>query len=480
METLQRTANRGSISTGYEIDNSLKIEADNAERIQRASSDIGTPTSTQIATMSFWLKRTELASGNHFVFVGNAGANYNWVGFNNNNLYIYGGTSAIGLRSTAVFRDTSAWYHIVVAYDTTQSTASNRVKAYVNGVQITAWGVQEDYGTQNNAIGLYDVNLNHYLGWSDAQSQSGYYAEFYLIDGQQLAPTEFGEFDSDTGIWIPKEYTGTFGNEGYYLDFEDSSNLGLDVSGNSNNFGSLINISAADQAVDTPTNNFATGNNLVRFTNPSSTVVTDGATLMTKGANGWETISGTIYVTKGKWYCEVQSILNSNTTAHCSVMPDDSPIISAGGQISNYAGSQSGDGGVSYYANNGNKYLDGGNSSYGDHWKSGSGLGDIMGIALDMDNGKVYFAKANVWQNSGDPTSGATGTGAIDLPSPTKAYTMACAIYANNNSIAINYGGYTYTTISSGASDANGYGTFEYAPPSGYYAICTKNLAEYG
>ena len=349
----------------------------------------------------------------------------------------------------------------------------------MNGVQITSWDTAT-YPNQNNVIGLYETNMGHYFGWSDAQSQSGYYAEIYLIDGQQLAPTEFGEFDSDTGIWIPKEYTGSFGNEGYYLDFEDSSNLGLDVSGNSNNFGSLYNITAADQATDTCTNNFCTGNNLVRFTNPASQIVTEGATLMTKGANGYETISGTIYVTRGKWYCEVQSILNSATTAYCSVMPDDSPIIAAGGAISHYPGSRSGDGGVSYYANNGNKYLDGGNSSYGNDWKSGTGLGDIMGIALDMDNGKVYFAKANVWQNSGDPTSGSTGTGAIDLPSPTKAYTMAAVIYANNNAIAINYGGYTYITISSGASDANGHGTFEYAPPSGYFALCTKNLAETG
>jgi len=160
-------------------------------------------------------------------------------------------------------------------------------------------------------------------------------------------------------------------------------------------------------------------------------------------------------------------------------MPSDSPIIYLGGQITNFPGSASGDGGVSYIST-GNKYLDGGNSSYGNAYSSGASVGPVIGIALDMDNGKVYFSISNVWQNSGDPTSGATGTGAIDLPSPEKSYSFHVSIYNNGNSVAINYGGYTYFTISSGESDANGYGTFEYAPPSGYYALCTKNLAEYG
>ena len=103
-----------------------------------------------------------------------------------------------------------------------------------------------------------------------------------------------------------------------------------------------------------------------------------------------------------------------------------------------------------------------------------------MAIALDMDNGKVYFARANTWQNSGDPTSGATGTGAIDLPLPNEPHMMGYGIYANNTSGAVNFGGYTLSSISSAATDANGYGTFEYAPPSGYYALCTKNLEEFG
>jgi len=478
METLQRTANRGSISTGYDIDNSLKIEADNAERMQRTYANItsaGTPTSTKIATISFWLKRTELQpSGNHLCFL--ADSNFTWVGFSNDGIYVLGSTAGINLRSSGKFRDTSAWYHIVVAFDTTQSTASNRVKVYVNGEQWTEFGVSENYGTQNNDIDLYDTNTSHYLGWSDAQSQSGYYSEFYLIDGQQLAPTEFGEFDSNSGIWKPKTYGGTFGVQGYHLDFEDSSALGADVSGNGNNFTALYNITSADQATDTPTNNFATGNNLAVFSNPSTLVLTEGQTKIAKTANGWETLSSTIAVTSGKWYMEMQNIVMPES-AMMSVFPADIEFIGAGGQVNNYAGKVSGDGGISYYSYNGYVFQNAGNSSYGTAWANET---NTMAIALDMDNGKVYFARANTWQNSGDPTSGATGTGAIDLIEPSKPHMMGYSIYANNTSGAVNFGGYTPSSISSAATDANGYGTFEYAPPSGYYALCTKNLAEYG
>ncbi len=478
METLQRTANRGSISTGYDIDNSLKIEADNAERMQRTYANItsaGTPTSTKIATISFWIKRTELQpSGNHLCFI--ADSNFTWIGFNNDGLYILGSTAGINLRSNGKFRDTSAWYHIVVAFDTTQSTASNRVKVYVNGEQWTEFGVSENYGTQNNDIDLYDNNTSHYLGWSDAQSQSGYYSEFYLIDGQQLAPTEFGETDSDSGIWKPKAYDGTFGVQGYHLDFEDSSNLGLDVSGNSNNFTALYNITSADQSSDTPTNNFATGNNLHYFSNPTTLVLTEGQTKIAKTANGWETLASTIAVTKGKWYMEMQNIVMPES-AMLSVFPADIEFISQGGQVNNYAGKVSGDGGISYYSYGGNIFYNATNTSYGVSWANET---NTMAIALDMDNGKVYFARANTWQNSGDPTSGSTGTGAIDLIEPSKPHMMGYSIYANNTSGAVNFGGYTPSTISSAASDSNNYGTFEFAPPSGYYALCTKNLAEYG
>ncbi len=482
MESLARTANRGSISTGYDIDNSLKIEADNTERMQRQYSNItsaGTPTSTKIATISFWIKRTELRpSGNHLCF--NATANTTWVGFSDDRLYILGQTSGIDLKSTAVFRDTSAYYHILVAFDTTQSTASNRAKAYVNGEQVTAWDT-ETYGTQNNDIDLYDTNTSHYLGWEDAQSQSGYYSEFYLIDGQQLAPTEFGETDSGSGIWKPKAYDGTFGVQGYHLDFEDSSNLGLDVSGNSNNFTALYNIAAADQATDTPTNNFAIGNILTSvggFLVPSEggtrgTLSTSGPGNNTGGASLYSTIP----VSNGKWYFEAQNTNSGDVYLYLGVGDvggienwgiDGEAFGQAGGPSVAWRGGGAHGGNSKVYINN----VASGNSVT---WET-----EVVGIALDLDNNKIYFHKEGTYINSGDPANGTDNGGQYDLPTAVDdQWCIGVAAY-NLATWELNFGGFTNMSISSAASDANGYGTFEYAPPSGFYSLCSKNLAEYG
>ena len=487
METLARAANRGSISTGYDIENSVKLEDANNEWFYNASPTAG---NRRTYTFSFWIKRTELglvnASGNQFV-IGQGQHGRMYFG---GDYFQYRFDDGHDCRNVSrQFRDTSAWYHFVVAVDTNQSSASNRVKLYVNGESLAVDDhdggsfpdIQDEgafFSTSYLTLGTAPFGGSYNAG-DGAYDMSGYLAEFCAVDGQQLAPTDFGEFDSDSGIWKPIDVSGiNFGNQGFYLNFETASDLGDDKSGNGKDL-TENNLTAADQATDTPTNNFAAGNNLVRFTNSSSTVVIDGATFMQKTANGYETISGTIYASSGKWYAEVQPIYPTGNNFRIGVMPSDIPLISLGGQVSNFPGIASGDGGVTY-GSTGNKYLDGGNSSYGDAYSSGSAVGPVIGIALDMDNGKVYFAKSNVWQNSGDPTSGATGTGAIDLPSPEKSYTFSASIYNNGNSVAINYGGYTYFTISSAASDANGYGTFEYAPPTGYYALCTKNLAEYG
>jgi len=474
MEVLQRTANRGSIATGaaYEIDNSLKIEADNAETMQRTSNAIGTPTSTQKATISAWVKRTELqSSGNGIVWIGNAGAVSTILGFNNDrldaNTSISGG---FNLKSTPVFRDTSAWYHIVWAFDTTQATAANRVKLYVNGVQIEDFDT-ENYPNQNNAIGLYETNMSHYIGWIDAQSQSGYYAEIYLIDGQQLAPTDFGEFDDDSGIWKPKAYTGTFGNEGYYIDFEDSSALGADVSGNSNNFTALYNITAADQATDTPTNNFCTLNPLSAGGNLGN-VISEGATKVVIENNGQQVAVGTIAVTTGKWYWEAKH--TSGTYQLAGIISADSRVSGNGGVAdSSVAGSDA----IALYRPTGQVYYNGTGTTFD---TNGYTNGDIIGVALDMDNGTCALYKNG-------SIMGNTGSNDIVAKSGHASLTGAwTAMYSDgtngtfNITYEVNFGGYHNYTISSGNTDENGYGTFEYAPPSGYYALCTKNLAEYG
>jgi hypothetical protein len=471
METLQRTANRGSISTGYDIDNSVKLEADNAERMQRTSAAIGTPTSTQKATISAWVKRTELqSSGNSIVWIGNAGAVSTILGFNNDRLDANTDiTGGFNLKSTPVFRDTSAWYHIVWAFDTTQATAANRVKLYVNGVQIEDFDT-ETYPNQNNAIGLYEINMSHYIGWSDAQSQSGYYSEFYLIDGQQLAPTDFGEFDDDSGIWKPKAYTGTFGNEGYYIDFEDSANLGDDVSGNGNNFTALYNIAAADQATDTPTNNFCTFNPLMTQNNPPT--ISEGAMKSTGGGGTWNQTWGNMGVKNGKWYYEFK-VTNTSSTGYfgASTAPAEGSNTTAASLMYNTSFMVGSSASIDYYYwQNGSQVSD---ESTG--WGTIS-TNDIIGIALDLDAATKTFT---VYKN-GTALSG-TLSQPVDLPTNMQdEFIFPLYVQYENTADEANFGGYTVMSISSAASDANGYGTFEIAPPTGYYALCTKNLAEYG
>jgi hypothetical protein len=470
METLQRTANRGSVSTGYDVANSCKFEKDNSERLQRSNSDIGTPTNADKFTFSIWIKRTELQdSGEDIFFCGNAGAVSTIFGFQNDVLKFRTNSGDTEIKTNRLFRDTAAWYHIVVAYDSTDSTEADRVRFYVNGVEETSLGTA-NYPSLNADSEMYETNMSHFVGSPDgSQTAPGYYTELYFLDGQVKQATDFGEFDSDSGIWIPKAYDGSFGNEGYYLDFEDASNLGLDVSGNSNNFGVLSGISSADQARDTCTNNFATLNPLFKY--PSSQVINEGATKVdrTSGSGLNKTFYSTFAMTAGKFYFEAQPTEGSGTM----IGVESITTASNTDADSVFVGQQST--GVGYYASNGQKFTSGSGSSYGNTY----GNSDIIGVALDMDNRKVYFAKNNTYQNSGDPTSGSTGTGAIDLPDTSDGYVFAVS-YDSGGQWVVNFGGYTTMSISSSASDGNSIGTFEFAPPSGYLALCTKNLGSDG
>ena len=466
-----------SVSGGYDIDNSTKFEADNTERMYRAWGGGGG--NDQTWTVSLWVKRTELGTLQHIWGAGVSGNDVLLVSFQTDNTLKFRSTKSGAddcvYVTNRVFRDTTAWMHIVVAVDTTAAiTAAPRLRIYINGVEETSFSTETDFAQNDNT--LHNANSSYMeiaTAIGEADRFCGYIAEVISISGSQLAPTTFGEFDGDSGIWIPKAYTGSFPQNSVYLEFKDSSSLGTDTSGNGQTF-TLQNITAADQATDTPTNNFATGNPLLYFS--TATTVSEGATKIAKGANGWEILASTMAVTKGKWYVEVRNETIPES-AMASIMPDDIELIFRGGQTLNYPGKIVGDEGQGYYSYNGKYYRNGHYEDYGASW---TGSTNTIGIALDMDNGKLYFAKDNTWQNSGDPTSGSTGTGAIDVLAPTKPHLIGYTPYAANTDGFINFGGYTGASISSAASDANGYGTFEYAPPSGYYALCTKNLAEYG
>ena len=480
MEVLQRTANRGSISTGYDIDNSLKIEADNTESLTRSAQDGG---DRKKVTISFWTKRTELTGSYEMLLMaGVNGSKYSALGFQTTNTldfhYYNSGSYPYQLTTNRVFRDTSAWYHIVIAMDTTQGTAANRLKMYINGVQETSFA-NEIYPDQNidtpfnNDSATYPIEIGNDSVFSiGGIAYSGYLAEYHLVDGSQLAPTDFGEFDDDSGIWIPKAYTGSHSTNGFYLDFADASDLGDDESGNGNDF-TEVNITAADQATDTPTNNFATANVIGNTRSGKFTYTEGGTKVVRAGSTDWDSWANTIAVGSGKWYAEFKMI--GDTYHFVGVGSEDYYFVGAGSGTGfpevyyGYSGTNS----VGYYASNGDIYNNGSQSNTDPTYADG----DIISVALDMDNGKVYFAKNGTWIESQNP---ATGANSIALPDTSARYFIGTSHYQANLGAECNYGGYTSFSISSAASDANGYGTFEYAPPSGYYALCTKNLAEYG
>jgi len=479
MESLARTANRGSVSTGpYEIDNSLRLEDDNTENLYRA---LNGSTSTTKFTVSMWFKRTELGASMllyHRGVAGNEGVFLRTSTQSNDALQVDIGGSSTNSRSytNLLLRDTSAWYHVVLAVDTTQSTATDRFKLYLNGNLIT------DFASRNNPAEDFAMEVSsakHRHGaYNDTDGHGGYcgyIAECHYIDGSQVAQTQFGEFDDDTGIWKPKQYTGSYGTGGYYLDFEASGDLGANAKGDGTDF-TLNNITAADQATDTPTNNFATWNALFNATGANDGYL--GGLLISEsgvqatGISGWDSAVSTIAPSSGKWYAEF-AILGGGSHVYTMIGVVQAEqvfkVLRSGGY---YIGHSDASGYTqALYGNNGATYPaqdDGGNASR-------FSAGDLISIALDMDNHKIYWAKDGSWLLSDDPAS--DNGRALGWTGDTY---FGVGQYDNDTGIQANFGGFHVNTVSSGNTDANGYGNFEYAPPSGYYALCTKNLAEYG
>ena len=461
METLQRTANRGSVSTGYDVGNSLKVESDNDEYLERPTSSPD-GNSTQ-HTISVWVKRTELGVDSEPVSAGGIGR----FRFESDDTFSYQFRSGKEIITTRKFRDTGSWYHIVAAADSSQSTASNRMKLYVNGVQETSFGTA-NYQDQNQAAPGWGKNTLYSLrvgaAASNTRNFNGYIAEMYYIDGQTLDPTYFGEFDEDSNIWKPKAFTGTHGSLDTYLDFSDSSNLGKN-SGGTTDLGAT-NITAADQATDTPTNNFCTFNPLMADNNAPT--ISEGATKATGGGGTWNRAFGTQGIKNGKWYYEFKVTNTSSsgyfgastTPAENSETLDAQFMYNTSFVVGNPARIDY------YYWQNGSQVS---NESTG--WGTIS-ANDIIGVALDLDAStkKFYIYKNGSLVNSG-------GT---DLPTNMQdEFIFPLYVQYENRQDEVNLGGYTISSISSAVSDGNGYGNFEYMP-SGYYAICSKNIAQYG
>jgi hypothetical protein len=457
---------------GYSIDNSLRFNDNDSAYLSRTPSST---TNRRTWTWSSWVKvsRGDINLG---LFNVNNPSN-NQIRLNlfsgklNLTSYI-GGTRQYYVRTEAIYRDVSAWYHFVVSFDTTQATASNRVKFYVNGELITNF-TNSDYPTLN-----YDDYVNttnpFVIGYGDnspAYYFDGYMAECHFIDGTAKSPTDFGEFDEDSGIWKPIEYTGSYGTNGFYLDFENSGSLGADQSGNGNNF-TPTNLASTDQTTDTPTNNFATFNPLARN---NGNTYTEGNTVYDYSNNFMRNGVATMGVSSGKWYAEFQK--SDATTIHLFGVVADN-FVSDGRTVTDTSGNN--DYGRGH---TGTLYLQSFNSSQ-DIYQDGSDTGtnvdftsttdDIIMVAFDVDTKKIWFGKNGTWSSSGNPATGSN-------PSHTYSGTGEAPFYfsvgtENTSPIRANFGNPSFS-ISSGNTDDNGYGNFEYAPPSGYLALCTQNLA---
>jgi len=459
-----------ALPTGYDVDNSCRFDGSSAYM----SKTMGTATNRLKLTMSVWLKRSTLGASVFFSSYYTANWRFQFYFDGSDRLAVLNidnTTTNVSLITNRVFRDVSAYYHVQAVIDTTEASSSNRVKLYVNGTQETSFATST-YPAENADMSLgassYTANIGRYGGASDYFS--GYMSEFVYLDGQTLAPTSFGEFDDDSPtIWKPIEISGlTFGDEGIFLDFKDSGNLGDDESGNGHDF-TETNLAATDQTVDTPTNNFCTINPLDYYPTVPSDL--EGNTVYNKSSTG-DTHNSfancTMGVTAGKWYYELKVGDGNAFMVGWVKTPHGAPDA---------AGAYASDSGLYVVKNAGEKIVAG--SESGSAWNTVT-TNDIIGLAYDFDNLKFYISKNGTWENSGDPTSGATGTGSFgNIAAGTYVPMIGNANYNATSLHYFNFGNPAYS-LSSAVNDANGYGNFEYAVPSGYLALCTKNLGSDG
>ena len=432
--------------SGGLLSKSLRFRSSASAYLNRTPSS---STNRQTWTWSGWVKRGLLGTPQYTLFSGGVtNTDTGWLG-----IFFYGDTFYVSgwltyfLSTTQIFRDTSAWYHIVVALDTTQSTATNRIKVYVNGLQVTAFSTDNRSSiTQNSNLGI-NQSANHAIGsqsFGTANYLDGYLTDINFIDGQALTPSSFASTNATTGQWSPAKYTGTYGTNGFHLTFANTTStttLGYDQSGNSNNWTTTgISLSAGatyDSMNDVPVAYSATAANYCVI-NPnanSGPTITNG-NLNQSGSSGFsQYVASTMGMSaSGKYYCELTCVtLGSEFTV--GICTDQGSTNYVGGTSTSWG-----------YYTNGNKYNNGSGSAYGATYTSG----DLIGVAFDAGAGTLTFYKNGTSQ----------GTAFTGLTSGTYFFTMS-------------------TRTSGGASTGTanfGQQPFTYTPPSGYNALNTYNL----
>ena len=455
-------------STGYNLTKSLRFRTNANANLTRTFS---TPTSATTWTMSAWVKRSGLgvyAGGTSYAIFGSNTSGNNIIGFNGTDNFTIqtNGAASVYLITTQVFRDPSSWYHIVVQYDTTQATSSNRCRLYINGSQVTAF-TTATYPTLNSTVGQINTAVGHAVGsYAPAGGWywDGYMTEFNFVDGQSLTPSSFGSTNALTGVWQPAKYTGTYGTNGFYLPFTNTTStttLGYDFSGNSNNWTtnnlSLTAGTTYDSMTDVPTLTSATTANYCVF-NPlncnSNITLSNGNLSATSSTNGANTVIATMPIpSTGKAYWEykitaVASSLRINLGAASttsSITPTVNPSNLANAFALNWQS------GFSVTVN--------GAYTYGPTGSTNLSVNDVVMIAYDATTGNLWGGLNGTWYNSGNP---AAGTGSIT--------TMTAGL---------NWLPYAYLNTSGGANatDVNfGQQPFAYTQPTGFNSINAYNL----
>ena len=456
-----------AIGAGYEVANSCRFNDDDSAYMHK------TPSTGNRRTFTFsaWIKRGQLSSGTIHLFQPFTDtSNYDAIIFDSSDQLIIKGlvsdSATYTYKTNQKFRDPSAWYHFVVAFDTTDGTAGDRIKLYVNGTEVTSF--ETETNPDQNLDTRYNLNVVHAVGanGSGAEEFDGYMAEVCFIEGTQYAASDFGEFDEDSPtIWKPIDVSGlTFGTNGFYLDFEDSANLGNDKNGGTDL--TEVNLAATDQSSDSPTNNFATLNPLAIPTSAGANTFSEGNLIITNSADAWRTSFSTIGVQNGKWYCEAK-FLSGEMKQYIGISKPQDTMDYLGQSANSYG----------FAGENGRKWN---NGSYSAGYGSAASTGDIMMVAFDADNGTIWVGQNGTWFSSateGEIEAGTTTNAMYSSITIDDFFVVGVTIEDSN--VEMNFGNPPYANSSS-VSDGNGYGDFEYSVPDGFLSLCTKNLGSTG
>ena len=450
----------GSGTTVYEIEQSIRFNSADSAYMEKTFSSAG---NQKTFTISLWLKRSLLGSRQD-IWSFNQDVPLTFMADDTLRPWLFGNVT---LQTNRVFRDPSAWYHIVLTVDTTNQISTDRIRMYINGQRETSFSTTY-YPSLNADASIWsagtDLRLFRLIGGTNYYD--GYAAEIHYLDGYSYGPENFGEVNS-SGIWIPKEYSGSYGSNGFKIDGRDSADLGDDESGNGNDF-TTSGLAAHDQVLDTPTNNFPT-------LNPISS---DGlaAGELTGGnleMRNIDYIDATMpFPTSGKWYWELCTV--SKTQGNWNYGNHYFRDVEDQFPDSNF---------TDYITTNfyhGSNFYSSSNWTDGDFWTNSNApsAGDVFGFAWDSDNKKIWLAKNNTYYGSGNPAGnsgtplGSGGTAGVEY-----LITMYSVL---SQVMTLNFGqddtfNNSKTSGSAGAADGNGVGKFYYALPTGFLSLCSKN-----